>query len=86
MFDKRQVSVALPNRWRRVRELTFATCTVWLVLQNVAVIALVAWGHPASALAAGTSIARTAISGERAAVHADAGGCTRARACGVAGA
>jgi hypothetical protein len=31
------------------------------VLQNVALLALAAWGHPARALAAGTAIARTAI-------------------------
>lgn len=39
----------------------FATCTAWLVLQNLAIVALVAWGHPARAFAAGTALARTAI-------------------------
>ena len=47
--------------WRRWREAAFATCTVWLVLQNLALLSLAAWGHPASALAAGTALARTAI-------------------------
>lgn len=49
------------SMWRRWREAVFATCTVWLVLQNLALLALVAWGSPASALAAGSAIARTAI-------------------------
>src|ERR1044072_6072432 len=48
--------------WRRWREAMFATCTVWLVLQNVALLALVAWGHPASALAAGGADAENAPS------------------------
>lgn len=46
--------------WRRWREAAFATCTVWLVLQNMVLLALVAWGRPAQALAAGGEIARTA--------------------------
>lgn len=48
--------------WRRWRETVFATCTAWLFLQNLALFALVAWGNPASAWAAGTAIARAAIS------------------------
>ncbi len=48
--------------WRRWREAVFATCTVWLVLQNVVILALVAWGKPARALAAGAELARTAVS------------------------
>lgn len=47
--------------WRRWREAVFATCTVWLVLQNLALLALLAWGAPASAWAAGSAIARTAL-------------------------
>ena len=47
--------------WRRWRERLFATFAAWLVLQNVALLALVVWGHPARALAAGTAIASTAI-------------------------
>lgn len=47
--------------WRQWREAVFATCTVWLVLQNLGLLALLAWGYPASALAAGTAIARTAF-------------------------
>ncbi len=47
--------------WRRWRDATFAACTVWLVLQNVALLALVAWGNPASAFAAGAALARTAV-------------------------
>lgn len=47
--------------WRRWREAAFATCTAWLVLQNLALFAIVAWGHPGTALAAGTALARTAI-------------------------
>jgi len=47
--------------WRRWREVVFATCTVWLVLQNVVILALVAWGNPASALAAGAAVARAAV-------------------------
>lgn len=47
--------------WRRWREAVFATCTVWLVLQNIALLALVAWGNPASALAAGAAVAKTAL-------------------------
>ena len=48
--------------WRRWRDAVFAACTVWLVLQNAAILTLVAWGRPESALAAGASIARTAVS------------------------
>lgn len=61
MFNERQTDVPQGSPWRRWREAAFATCTVWLVLQNMALLALAAWGHPASALAAGTQIARTAI-------------------------
>jgi hypothetical protein len=49
------------HSWRHWREAVFATCTVWLVLQNVVLFTLVAWGRPANALAAGTAIARTAV-------------------------
>lgn len=45
-------------RWR---EAVFATCTVWLVLQNLVLLAFVAWGNPASALAAGAAVAKTAV-------------------------
>jgi len=62
MFFERESNVTRAKPWRRWREAMFATCTVWLVLQNVALLALVAWGHPASALAAGAAIAKTAIS------------------------
>lgn len=48
--------------WPRWRELIFATCTVWLVLQNVVLFTLIAWGKPESALAAGAALARTAAS------------------------
>src|SRR5580765_8460587 len=61
MSSERNVKAPQASAWRRWREAAFATCTVWLVLQNVALLALAAWGHPASALAAGTAIARTAI-------------------------
>jgi len=46
--------------WRRWREAVFATCTAWLVVQNVGLLALLTWGRPAEALAAGGSFARTA--------------------------
>jgi len=62
MFFERESSVTPAKPWRRWREAMFATCTVWLVLQNVVLLAVVAWGHPASALAAGAAIAKTAIS------------------------
>jgi uncharacterized membrane protein YwzB len=47
--------------WSRWREVVFATCTAWLVLQNVALLALVAWCLPASALAASAAFAKTAV-------------------------
>lgn len=50
--------------WRRWREAAFATCTAWLVVQNVGLLALVtliAWGRPADAQAAGDTLARTAV-------------------------
>ncbi len=47
--------------WRRWREAIFATCTVWLVLQNVVLFSIVAWSKPASALAAGAEFARSAL-------------------------
>jgi len=56
MFNEARMS-----GWRRWREAAFATCTAWLVVQNVALLALVTWGRPADALAAGDSIARTAM-------------------------
>ncbi len=46
--------------WRRWREAIFATCTAWLVIQNAALLGLVAWERPANAFAAGESMARTA--------------------------
>ena len=54
------------NGWRRWRDGAFAACTVWLVLQNAALLALVAWGRPENALAAGAAVARTvvAVSGQ----------------------
>ena len=48
--------------WRRWRDAAFATCTAWLVLQNLMLLALAAWGRPGSALAAGTAIATSALS------------------------
>lgn len=48
--------------WRRWREAIFATCTVWLVLQNVVLFSIVAWSKPTSALAAGAEFARSAMS------------------------
>ena len=62
MFFEKESNMTPAKPWRRWREAMFATCTVWLVLQNVALLALVAWGHPASALAAGAAIAKTALS------------------------
>ena len=53
-----EVRTSMIRRWR---EAVFATCTVWLVLQNAALLTLVAWSKPGNALAAGTAIARTAI-------------------------
>lgn len=47
--------------WRRWREVTLATCTVWLVIQNVVLLALVLRANPGGALAAGATIARTAF-------------------------
>lgn len=47
--------------WRRWREVIFATCTVWLVLQNVVLFSIVAWTRPASALAAGAAMAKGAM-------------------------
>ncbi len=51
----------IKDGWRRWRELVFATCTAWLLLQNVALLALVAWGKPASALAASAAVAKSAV-------------------------
>jgi hypothetical protein len=48
------------KNWRRWREAVFATCTVWLVLQNLVLFAIVAWGKPTSALAAGAALAHRA--------------------------
>ena len=48
--------------WRRWRDAAFATCTVWLVLQNMILLALLAWGRPGPAFAAGTAVARAALS------------------------
>ena len=61
MFNDRKSINTQAKPWQRWREAAFATCTVWLVLQNMALLSLAAWGHPASALAAGTAFARTAI-------------------------
>jgi len=47
--------------WRRWREVALATCAVWLVIQNLALLAVVVWASPGSALAAGAAIARTAF-------------------------
>ena len=47
--------------WRRWREAVFAACTVWLVLQNVVILAVFAWGNPGNALAAGAELAGTAL-------------------------
>lgn len=48
-----------PN-WRRWREAVFATCTVWLVLQNIILFTVFAWSDPNDALAAGADLARKA--------------------------
>ena len=47
--------------WRRWRDLVLATCTVWLVIQNVLLLTLALWANPSRALAAGAAIARTAF-------------------------
>ena len=61
MFSESKVPDDGTRYWRRWREAAFATCTLWLVLQNVALLTLVAWSKPESALAAGAAIARTAL-------------------------
>ena len=61
MWSDRALKMSQQQSWRRWREAAFATCTVWLVLQNVTLLTLVAWGNPASALAAGSAVAKTAI-------------------------
>lgn len=48
--------------WRRMRIWVFAACTVWLVLQNLALATLLLVGRPSEALAAGLAVARTAYS------------------------
>ena len=47
--------------WRRWREAAFATCTAWLVVQNVGLLTFVTWGRPADAQAAGEVLAHSAI-------------------------
>ena len=47
--------------WRRWREAVLAACAVWLVIQNLVILGLVLWVKPASALAVGVAIARTAF-------------------------
>jgi hypothetical protein len=47
--------------WRRWRDLVLATCTVWLLIQNVLLLTLALWANPSRALAAGAAIARTAF-------------------------
>jgi hypothetical protein len=47
--------------WRRWRDLVLATCTVWLVIQNVLLLTLALWANPSGALAAGAAVARTAF-------------------------
>jgi len=49
------------STWRRWREAALAACAVWLVVQNLVILGLVLWVKPASALAAGVAIARTAF-------------------------
>ena len=51
----------LRSGWRRWREAAFATCTAWLVVQNVGLLALMTWGRPADAQAAGETLAHSAI-------------------------
>jgi apolipoprotein N-acyltransferase len=46
--------------WRRWREAVFATCTIWLVMQNIVLLTVFAWGGPGDALAAGADLARKA--------------------------
>ena len=47
--------------WRRWREVGLAVCAAWLVLQNLTLVTLVVWAGPSHALAAGVTVARTAL-------------------------
>lgn len=47
--------------WRRWRVAVFATCTVWLVIQNALLVAVLLLGGARPALAAGTAVARVAL-------------------------
>ena len=47
--------------WRRWREAAFATCTAWLVVQNVGLLALLTWGRPAGAQTTGETLAHGAV-------------------------
>lgn len=48
--------------WRRWRMWVLATCTVWLVVQNLGLALLLLMGRPTEALAATIAVARTAFS------------------------
>ena len=56
MVAERQV-----RGWRRWRDVGFVVCTAWLVVQNLALLTLVVWAGPHRALAAGTTLAQTAL-------------------------
>lgn len=51
----------LLSLWRRWRVAVFATCTVWLVIQNALLVAVFLMGGPRPALAAGGAVARAAV-------------------------
>lgn len=48
--------------WRRWRTWVLATCTVWLIVQNLGLALLLLMGRPAEALGATVAVARTAFS------------------------
>ena len=47
--------------WRRWRDAGLAVCAAWLVVQNLVLVTLVVWAGPTHALAAGVTVARTAL-------------------------
>src|SRR5262249_38123744 len=47
--------------WRGWRVGVLAVCTAWLVVQNLALFALVVWAGPGHALATGAMLARAAF-------------------------
>jgi hypothetical protein len=46
---------------RRVRDVVCGVCTVWLVVQNVVLATMIAWGIHVSVFAGGASVARAAL-------------------------